>query len=280
LSNQLYINYNGTLYKNEEQIFTINNRAFKYGDALFETVRVINGKLCFLEDHFKRLKFGVELLKMKSSNISFQDLKTQMEELLIKNNINKGGRVRLTVFRDAEGFYQPLNEKKSYVIEAKPVTDNLYKINDKGLVVDIFDEQRRSTSKLSNIKTTNSIQQILAGIYCKENNLDECLMLNKHGRIAEASCSNVFLYKNNNIYTPALEEGSMDGVMRRQVLRIAEKLKVNIFEGMVNGSMLLQADELFLTNAVRGIQWVESFKQKKYTNEAAQNFVIELNQLI
>ncbi len=278
MNKELYINYNGKIYASNEQIFSINNRAFKYGDALFETIRVVNGKLCFVEDHFKRLKMGVDLLKMKSSNISFNDVKVQIEELLVKNKITEGGRVRLTVFREADGFYQPLNEKKAYVIEAKPIDSNFYALNEKGLTLGIFDEQRRSTSKLSNIKTTNSLQQILAGVYCKENNLDECIMLNKHGRIAEATSSNIFLYKNNNIYTPSLEEGCMDGVMRKQVLRIASKLKINIFEGMVNGSMLLQADELFLTNVVRGLQWVESFKEKKYTNETIKTFIEELNQ--
>ncbi|TXB65891.1 4-amino-4-deoxychorismate lyase [Vicingus serpentipes] len=280
MKNESYINYNGKLFASDEQIFSINNRAFKYGDALFETIRVVNGKLCFVEDHFKRLKQGVELLKMKSSNISFNDVKVQIEELLVKNNIKEGGRVRLTVFRDAEGFYQPINEKKAYVIEAKSIDNNYFELNVNGLKVDIYSEQKRSTSKLSNIKTTNSLQQILAGIYCKENELDECLMLNKHGRIAEAMSSNVFLYKNNNIYTSSLEEGCIDGVMRKQILKIAAKMNINIFEGMVNGSMLLQADELFLTNAVKGIQWVESFKEKQYTNETIQLLINELNQSV
>ncbi|MCB9359702.1 MAG: aminotransferase class IV [Flavobacteriales bacterium] len=280
MKDKSYINYNGKLYLSEERIFTINNRAFKYGDALFETIRVINGKLCFVDDHFKRLMQGEELLKMKPCDISSHEIISQIEELIVKNNITEGGRVRLTVFRDADGFYQPSNEKKAYVIEAKPIDNNYFELNAKGFKIDIYNEQRRSTSKFSNIKTTNSLPQILAGIYSKENELDECLMLNKHGRIAEATSSNVFLYKNNNIYTPSLDEGCVDGVMRKQILKIAEKLNINIFEGMVNGSMLLQADELFLTNAVKGIQWVEFFKDKQYTNETIQQIITELNQMV
>jgi branched-chain amino acid aminotransferase len=92
--------------------------------------------------------------------------------------------------------------------------------------------------------------------------------------------SNVFLYKNNNIYTPSLDEGCMDGVMRKQILRVAEKMNINIFEGMVNRSMLLQADELFLTNAVKGVQWVETFKDKQYINETIQQIIVELNQTV
>ena len=90
----------------------------------------------------------------------------------------------------------------------------------------------------------------------------------------------IWTCKNNNIYTSSLEEGCIDGVMRKQILKIAAKMNINIFEGMVNGSMLLQADELFLTNAVKGIQWVESFKEKQYTNETIQLLINELNQSV
>lgn len=260
-----------------ENIFTVNNRAFKYGDAIFETIRVLDGKLCFLPDHFERLKKGMDFLQFKNCEITFETLIKQIEDLVVKNNIKKGGRVRLTVFREAEGFYTPFNEKCGYVIEAKPIEQNHYSLNPDGLIIDIYNLHRRSTSKLSNIKTTNDIPQILAGLYALENNLDDCIILNKHNRIVETTNSNIFLYKKNNIYTPSLDEGCMDGVMRKQILKIAEKLKINIFEGMLNANVLLQTDEVFVTNVVRGVQWVKTFKEKNYTNEASQVFVNELN---
>jgi branched-chain amino acid aminotransferase len=268
------------LFLETENIFTVNNRAFKYGDAIFETIRIIDGKLCFLPDHFERLKIGMDFLQFKNCEMSFEDITKQMEELIIKNNLKKGARVRLTVFREAEGFYTPFNEKCGYVIEAKPIETNHYILNEKGLLVDIYNLHRRSTSKLSNIKTTNDIPQILAGLYALENNLDDCIILNKHNRIVETTNSNIFLYKKNNIYTPSLDEGCMDGIMRKQILKIAEKLKINIFEGMLNANVLLQADEVFLTNVVKGVQWVKTFKEKTYTNEAAKMFVDELNKII
>jgi branched-chain amino acid aminotransferase len=268
------------LFLETENIFTVNNRAFKYGDAIFETIRIIDGKLCFLSDHFERLKIGMDFLQFKNCEMSFEDITKQMEELIIKNNLKKGARVRLTVFREAEGFYTPFNEKCGYVIEAKPIETNHYILNEKGLLVDIYNLHRRSTSKLSNIKTTNDIPQILAGLYALENNLDDCIILNKHNRIVETTNSNIFLYKKNNIYTPSLDEGCMDGIMRKQILKIAEKLKINIFEGMLNANVLLQADEVFLTNVVKGVQWVKTFKEKTYTNEATKMFVDELNKII
>lgn len=265
----------------DEPIFTVKNRGFRYGDALFESIRVVNGKACFLEDHFKRLKKGMEVLRMKpGGNISFNDLKEQIEKLIEKNHLRKGGRIRLSVFRSAEGLYAPKNQTKSYVIEAKPFDDNKYVMNEKGLVIDTFNEFRRSRNPLSHIKTTNSIPNVLAGIYQTENDLDECIMLNDLGRIVEAISSNIFLYKNQNIYTPALDEGCMDGIMRKQILTIAKEMNINVFEGMLNGSMLLQADEMFLTNAIRGIQWVGAYRQKRYFNKATKEILDRLNQSI
>lgn len=280
MSTPYYINYNGFIYKEDEAIFTAKNRGFRYGDALFETIRVVNGKPCFLEDHFRRLKKGMETLKMKpGGNISFNDLKDQIEKLLTKNHVNKGGRIRLSVFRSADGLFAPRNQTKSYVIEAKPFDDNQYVLNEKGLVIDTYNELRRCRNSLSQIKTTNNIPNVLAGIYKDENNLDECIMLNDLGRITEAISSNIFLYKNHNIYTPSLDEGCMDGVMRKQILKVAGEMNINIFEGMLNGSMLLQADEMFLTNAIRGIQWVGSYRQKRYFNKATKEILAKINEL-
>ena len=281
MSTPNYINFNGFIYGDDEPIFTAKNRGFRYGDALFETIRVVNGKPCFIEDHFKRLKKGMEVLKMKpGGNISFNDLKIQIEKLLEKNHIKKGGRIRLSVFRSAEGFYAPKNQTKSYVIEAKPFDDNEFVLNDKGLVVDTYNDFRRNRNVLSQIKTTNGIPNVLAGIYKDENNLDECIVLNDLGRISEAISSNIFLYKNQNIYTPSLDEGCMDGVIRKQILKIAKEMNINVFEGMLNGSMLLQADEMFLTNAIRGIQWVGAYRQKRYFNKATKEILEQLNQLV
>ncbi len=280
MNNSLHINYNGFLYKEDEEVFTVKNRGFRYGDALFETIRVIDGQPCCLEDHFIRLKKGMQILKMHSANISFNNLKSQIIKLIEKNHLRKGGRVRLTVFRSGEGLYTPESEGKSYVIEAIPFKDNNYVLNENGLSIDVYNDLRRHRNILSQIKTTNNIPNVLAGIYKKENDLDDCIILNDQGRIVEAISSNIFLYKNNNLYTPSLDEGCMDGIMRKQVLRIAKEMNINVFEGMLNGSMLLQADEMFLTNTIRGIQWVVSYRQKRYFNKAIKEILAHLNQLV
>ena len=277
----LYINFNGFLYKEGEKVFTVNNRAFKYGDALFETIRIINGQPCFLEDHFKRIKKGMKVLKMNAGTISFNQLKDQIIRLINKNRIKEGGRIRLTVFRSSEGFYLPEgDEGRSYLIEASPLKEHIYKLNEKGITVGVYDELKITRNVLAQIKTTNNIPNILAGIYKRENNLDDCIVLNDQDRIAEAISSNIFLYKNNNLYTPSLEEGCIDGIMRSQVLKIAKNLKINVFEGMINGSMLLQADELFLTIAIKGIEWVAAYREKRYFNNATKEILDQLNNIV
>ena len=277
MSTPIYINVDGFLYKEDEPVFKVNNRAFKYGDALFETIRIIDGKAQFLEDHFIRLKKGMQVLKMPLGGISFKELKEQVHKLLQKNHITEGGRVRLTVFRTGGGFYAPENEGKSYVIEALPLDLNKYELNTKGLTIGVYSDIKRPRNILSQIKTTNNIPYILTGIFKNENGWGDCLVLNDQGRVAEALSSNVFLYKNNNLYTPALEEGCVAGIMRKQVLKIAKELNINVFEGMLSGSMLLRADELFLTNSIAGIRWVSSYKQKRYFNTAAKEILSHLN---
>jgi len=275
-----YINFNGFLYEEDEKVFTIKNRGWRYGDGLFETIRVIEGKPCHLEDHFLRLKKGMEILKMHSSSISFNDLIDQIEKLLEKNRITQGGRIRLTVYRSGQGLFTPENEGKSYVIEEKPLENNGYVLNEKGLNIDIYNEIRRVRNVLSPIKTTNNIPHVLSAIYKKENSLDDCIILNEQGRIVEAISSNIFLYKNNNLYTPSIDEGCMNGVMRKQIIKMAKTMNINVFEGIINGSMLLQADELFLTNAITGPKWVSSYRQKRFFNKMTKEIVDCLNQSV
>lgn len=280
MANKRYINFNGFIYEEDEKVFSINNRAWRYGDGLFETIRVINGKPCFLEDHFLRLEKGMDVLKMQSSTISFKEIQTQIEKLLEKNRIKKGGRIRLSVYRTGEGLFMPENESISYVIEAKALDNNLYTLNDKGLSVDVFNELRRTRNILSQIKTINNIPHVLTAIHKKENNLDDCIVLNDQGRVVEGISSNIFLYKNNNLYTPSLDEGCMAGVMRKQIIKIAKELNINVFEGIINGSMLLQADELFFTNAIVGVQWAVSYRQKRYFNTATKKILECLNKSV
>jgi branched-chain amino acid aminotransferase len=117
----------------------------------------------------------------------------------------------------------------------------------------------------------------LAAVYKKESGFDESIILNTKGNIADTIYANLFLIKNEKIYTPALSEAPVDGVMRKQVLQLAKKQGYKIYEEAITGNDLTNADEIFLTNAIKGIQWVGQFKNKFYTNaNGSLNFSFSL----
>lgn len=280
MSTQRYINYDGKLYPENEKVFTINNRAFKYGDAVFETIRVINGQPVFVHDHFTRLKKGMDLLRMNTIPLTFEELYEQILHLIEKNKITEGARVRITVFRVGEGLYTPVNDTKSYVIEAIPISKNLYELNEEGLHIDLYTDIKVHPTILTQIKTTNKIPNVLTGIYKKEHDLDDCLMINEQHRIVEAISSNVFLYKNNTLYTPSISEGCIDGITRKHIIEVANSMNITVIEGAVTGSMLLQTDELFLTNSIAGIKWVKEYRGKFYTNETTKLILEKFNEVV
>lgn len=280
MSTQRYINYDGKLHPENEKIFTINNRAFKYGDAVFETIRVINGQPVFVHDHFTRLKKGMDLLRMNTIPLTFEELYEQILHLIEKNKITEGARVRITVFRVGEGLYTPVNDTKSYVIEAVPISKNLYELNEEGLHIDLYTDIKVHPTILTQIKTTNKIPNVLTGIYKKEHDLDDCLMINEQHHIVEAISSNVFLYKNNTLYTPSISEGCIDGITRKHIIEVANSMNITVIEGAVTGSMLLQTDELFLTNSIAGIKWVKEYRGKFYTNETTKLILEKFNEVV
>lgn len=280
MSTQRYINYDGKLYPENEKVFTINNRAFKYGDAVFETIRVINGQPVFVHDHFTRLKKGMDLLRMNTIPLTFEELYEQILHLIEKNKITEGARVRITVFRVGEGLYTPINDTKSYVIEAIPISKNLYELNEEGLHIDLYTDIKVHPTILTQIKTTNKIPNVLTGIYKKEHGLDDCLMINEQHHIVEAISSNVFLYKNNTLYTPSISEGCIDGITRKHIIEVANSMNITVIEGAVTGSMLLQTDELFLTNSIAGIKWVKEHRGKFYTNETTKLILEKFNEVV
>jgi branched-chain amino acid aminotransferase len=275
----VFINFNGNLIPQDTQILTVNNRAFKYGDGLFESMRMIKGELKFAELHSNRLQKGMKTLKIDGyPEMDTYFLKEKAEELARRNKI-KNGRLRLTVFRDADGFYTPFENKMAWCLELKPNDENQYKLNPKGLIVDLYTELTKPINFLSNIKTCNSLIYVMAGIYKSQNKLDEVILLNQNGFLCEASSSNIFVYYQKQLYTPALSEACVEGVMRQIVIDLARKMSIPITEAQINPNILFEADEVFITNASRGIQSVMGFGIKRYFNELSKMLNMELNKL-
>ena len=273
-----FINFNGNIIPADQQVLSINNRAFRYGDGLFESMRYMKGKLKFCDLHIERVRKGMKLLKL--DNYSYIDdwfLREKAEELVRRNKTGPNARLRLTVFRDADGLYSPTANKIAYVLESQKLEDSQYIFNSKGLIIDVFDEIPKQVNILSNLKTCNALVYVLAGIFKNQNALDEVLILNQNGFLCESMSSNVFVIYDRKLYTPALNEGCIAGVMRQVVMRLAKENDIELVEAQINPEILNEADEVFLTNAGKGIQWVMGYNNKRYFNEVSRFLNEKLN---
>jgi branched-subunit amino acid aminotransferase/4-amino-4-deoxychorismate lyase len=275
-----YILLNGKYYSANENVLSCQNRGFCYGDALFETIHCLGTQPQFFELHWARLIKGMGILKMiPGDDFGLVNIKKCIEKLLNKNRIFKGARIRLTLFRDAEGYYTPGKDTISWLVETSVLQQEQYTLNTKGLIIDIFDGLHKPVNILSNLKTTNALLYILAGIYRREKGFDECLILNQYGRIAESISSNVFAAYGNTIITPPLSEGCIEGTMRQTILKIAKDMGYKTEERGLLEKNLLEAEEVFLTNAIKGIQWIGAYKERRYYNFIARKLSAKLNEV-
>lgn len=278
---QQYINHNGFIIPSDKPSVSHTNRAFRYGDALFETIRIVKNKPVFLEEHINRLKDGLRVMKMQEpSNLGPEIMKKLIAELCLKNGISGDGRVRFTVYRNNGGFYTPTDNQVSFLLEVYPMDTDGYSLNQKGMTIDLFVDFKKTPNAMASIKSANSAVYVMAGVYKTQHQLDECVLVNDRLQIIESISSNIFAVKNGVLYTPPLTDGCINGVMRRKVIEIATANKIAVYENSIMQSVLLGADELFLTNTIKGIQWVMAYKQKRYFNNTSKKLVDKLNELV
>lgn len=274
-----FILYNGEYHFKDEFGLSFKNRAFCYGDALFETMHANGTEIQFFGDHLTRLIYGMKVLKMIiPTAIETGFIEKEIIKLLHKNKLYQGVRIRLSVFRNEGGKYTPTDNNVSYLCETEFIENDHYELNQKGFVIDIFNEIKKPLNAFANLKSANALLYVMAGIYAKENKLDDCILVNENGNIVEGISSNIFLVKGDSISTPPLKDGPVAGVMRKQILQIANEngLKIN-FEKSINETQLLNTDEVFFTNSILGIRWVLAYKDRRYFNHIARQFVDKLN---
>lgn len=275
----IYVNNNGKLIENLGYSIEAGNRSYLYGDGLFESIRIINGKAINLEAHYLRLMDAASVLKIRiPSFLTLDYFSDRIDELIRHSGIKKGGRVRFSLDRMSGGTYQPLSNESSYFIEAYPIDQPIYELNIKGLEVDLYQEMKKNKDKLSNFKTKNGLLYVMSSIEAKEKKLDEFLICNPQGNVLESSSSNVFVVSNGVLYTPGLEDGCIAGVMRMTIINIAIENGIKVYECSLMPQNLLAGTELFLTNAISGLKWVSGYRTKRYGNDMARRLIDLLNQ--
>jgi len=255
------INYNGNLQEDTNFSLT-DNRAFLYGDSLFDTIVYKENILIYIEAHYFRLVASMRQLRMEIPNYFTQEFwQNEIIKTLHANQL-ANSRIRTTIFRNAKGFYNPTSHYINFIIQV----DSLVYQNKQTFKLGIYKDNYLNVNKINNLKTTNRIQNVLASIYSYENQLDSCVLLNHKKQIAEAIHANIFVVVDNHIKTPALTEGCIDGIIRKKLIPIIDALpNYQIEECCITPFELQQASEVFLTNSVIGIQSVTQYKKKMFT---------------
>ncbi|UNY97779.1 aminotransferase class IV [Zhouia spongiae] len=274
------INFNGNTLADDSKFLNHTNRGFRYGDGLFETLKVVNSKILFWEDHYFRLMSSMRILRMEiPMEFTLEFLEKEILGLVKVNKLeNTTARIRFTVFRDAEGFYLPENNNVGYTIEAVEITNPFYVINDLPYEVELFKDHYVEPGLLSTLKTGNKLINIVGSVFAKENDYNNCLLVNNSKNVVEALNGNLFLVKGNEIKTPPLSDGCLNGIMRRQLISILGSVEeYELKEESISPFELQKADELFITNVIIGIQPITKYRKKTYRTNVVKSIVGKLN---
>ena len=274
------INFNGTLHESK-QLLNTDNRGFAYGDALFETLRVVHNKILFWEDHYFRLMASMRLLRMEiPMNFTMEFLEEEILKTITANSQNKQTvRVKLTVYRNSEGLYLPTGNDVGYIIQTSLLDNDFYLLNEASYTVDLYKDFYVAPGLLSSLKTNNKVLHVTGSIYATENDFDNCLILNTNKQVIEALNGNVFLVKGTTLKTPPIIDGCLKGVMRKQLLDILKAMpeEFTVEEVSISPFELQQADEFFITNVITGIQPVTNYRKKRYKTDVAKLLIGKLN---
>ncbi len=261
-----FINLNGTITPAHEPVFTASNRSFRYGDGLFETIRYYNGRVLWLEEHHSRLSLSMHLLDM--------ELPAHLTPLFMLREIRKvceangctNARVRFSVYREGEGNYAPAGVEAGFVVTCNAMQEPPYSAHE-GLRLGTYTDHVKPFNRLAGLKTASALLYVLAGHWAAQQGYDEALILNDQGRVAEAISSNVLLVKDNEILTPAYTEACLSGIMKEVVMVEANKMDIDSRTAHITLDDLRTADEIWLTNTIRGIQWVSGWEGITYTGK-------------
>jgi branched-chain amino acid aminotransferase len=264
-------NLDGKLFPENEHNISINNRSFRFGDGFFETMKLIDGCIHLKELHFERIVYSLETLGFTlSKHFSYDCLAQQISEVAHKNVHSKLARIRVNFFRRDGELFTVDNNVPHILIQSFQLNLSVNELNENGLVIGLYKIAKKSCDVFSNIKSNNYLPYIMAAMWAKENKLNDALLLNYNNNITDSCIANVFIVKNKTIITPALTEGCVAGVMRKHIIATLKQHGIEVAETALNIDDIANADEVFLTNAIKGMMWVKQFADTTYSNIETQ----------
>ncbi len=263
----------GKFLPSNKAVISPDNRSFRYGDGFFATIKCNNGKLQLETFHLERITDSLRLLQFQPPAYFQGDFIRESIVSLLRKNVHKGfARVRCTIFRGDGGIYDAQNHFPHLMIQSWPLSNESNQLNINGLDIGIYPNAVKAVDDFSGIKSNNYLPYTMGAIWAKQQHLNDALILNSNGMVADATIANIFLVYDGQLITPPLSDGPVAGVMRRAVLHIAKEFGIAAEERSILPSELLVADEVFLTNAIYGLKWVKLFGEKHYHQALAQSF--------
>lgn len=233
---------------------SFKDRSFNYGDGFFESIKIINSKPINFPAHYSRIIESCEILLLNSS-YSYKDILNIIEKLIFENHI-VDGFVKLHFGRNSEGRYLPESHNVSLMMISS--SGERYKINN-SISICTYSEELKTKGRLSNIKSCSSLVSVLSSIYAKNKQFDNAILFNTDSNIIECSNSNIFIVKNNFIYTPPISDGCVNGTMRSWVMQ-----NFKVIEQSLSSFDITNADEFFISNAINGITSVNRINNKTF----------------
>ncbi len=245
----MWIYLNNRFVEKKDARVSVFDHGFLYGDGVYETLRVYQGRVFLLERHLERLRQSCERISL---DLSMKDEEWQsiLRELLIRNRLEDAG-LRITISRgEGEMGIDPrLCASPTVAVMAKPVVTYTEQQREQGMSLHLASVKRNPECAQSpQIKAISFLNNILAKQEAIQVGADDALMLNLDDILAECTTSNIFFVKNKRMFTPAMECGILKGLTRDVVLELAVEQGLSFEEGHYTIEQLLQADECFITN--------------------------------
>lgn len=257
---------------------TLFNRCFRYGDGIFETIKISFGKVVHEEQHLSRMLDGLSVLGMEiPSELKIGFLQNSCD-LLLKDGDSSAGTMRVYLCRDGEGSYLPDSDEVQIFGNFTAGKSDLFDLNAKGLKLGIYRDIALHYNKLSALKTCNALPYVLAARFARHRNFDEVLLLDAEGFVAEASSHNVITYRKGELYAPSIYQGGVEGVMLNRITEVSNALNIHLHRTYLTIGDIEEAESVFLTNATSGVKWVSNFKNSSYESSIGQSLIDKLNE--
>lgn len=257
-------NLNGNILTDERLYLPIElNGSFWYGDGFFDAMVFVNGNIHFRDLHWDRLVHSCQLLQINNP-FANEDAFGNNVKLLANLTPDEARRIKLMVWRHSHQGYKPADAASEFLITTSPLHSEPYKLNINGLRLVTYTDNLKSFSPLGNVKSTSSALYVLATQYAQSRQADDALIFNTYHRPIETAGMNIYLVKGDTILTPGLDEGCLDGIMRRVMITICREKGIDLIERPIEHADIDQSEGILLSNTIKGIQWVNKLNHRVF----------------